>query len=220
MSNEVNTVLAPSVVEGLKGLADKVGGHTRNDRKVWTGFKTEFKKLAVDFPRLADGSIDRKSDACEEARDVFVAAMMLSLTGGSEYDLELHQAADDEFHKPSDKRPANFTLTGRNAVQMDKASLSKLASLTDNPMGLRRFVESIKKTVDNTATKRWSRFFEADFIEKSGGRGATQSIDEWVDGLAKPMIAKLGAARKDQRKVATNEVAKKALAEFRKKLLG
>lgn len=220
MSNEVTTLLAPSIVEGLKGLADKVGGHTRNDRKVWTGFKAEFVKLSADFPRLTDGSIDRKSDACEEARDVFVAAMMLSLTGGSEYDLELHQAADDEFHKPSDKRPANFTLTGRNAVLMDKASLGKLPSLLDNPMGIRRFVESIRKTVDNTATKRWSRFFEADFIEKTGGtRGANATTDEWLNGLAKPMVAKLGADRKAGRKVATNEVAKKALAEFRKKLL-
>ena len=220
MANEVNTLLAPSVIEGLKGLADKVGGHTRDDRKVWTGFKAEFKKLAADFPRLTDGSIDRKSDACEEARDVFVAAMMLSLTGGSEYDLELHEAADDEFHKPSDKRPANFTLTGRNAVAMDKASMSKLPSLLDNPMGIRRFVESIRKTVDNTATKRWSRFFEADFIEKTGGtRGANATTSEWIDGLATPLVAKLGADRKAGRKVATNEVAKKALAEFRKKVL-
>lgn len=220
MSNEVNTLLASSIVEGLKRLADKVGGHTRNDRKVWTGFKAEFKKLAADLPRLTDGSIDRKSDACEEARDVFVPALMLSLTGGSEYDLELHQAADDEFHKPSDKRPANFTLTGRNAVAMDKASMTKLASLLDNPMGLRRFVESIHKTVENTATKRWCRLFEADFIEKTGGtRGKNVTTDEWLDGLGKPMIAKLGADRKAGRKVATNEVAKKALAEFRKKVL-
>jgi hypothetical protein len=221
VADTVKSVLAPSITEGFKGLADKVGGYTRTDRKVWAGFKADFKKLAADFPRLADGSIDRKSDACEEARDVFVAAMMLSLTGGSEYDRELHQAGGDEFHVPSDTRPANFTLTGRNAVSMDKASLAKLPSLVDNPMGLRRFVESIKKTVDNTATKRWSRFFEADFIEQGGSkRGANTTTDEWLNGLAKPMVAKLGADRKAGRKVATNDAAKKALAEFRKKLLG
>jgi len=221
MSNEVNTLLAPSIVEGFKNLADQVGGYTRTDTEVWKGFKAEFKKLAADFPRLADGSIDRKSDTCEEARDVFVAAMMLALTGGSEYDRPLHKAGDDEFHIPSETRPANFTLTGRNAVAMDKASLAKLPSLVDNPMGIRRFVESTKKTVDNTATKRWSRFFEDDFIEKTGGtRGANATIDEWIDGLATPMVAKLGAARTAGRKVTTNEAAKKALAQFRKALLG
>ena len=62
MSNEVNTLLAPSIVEGFKSLADQVGGYTRTDTEVWKGFKAEFKKLAADFPRLADGSIDRKSD--------------------------------------------------------------------------------------------------------------------------------------------------------------
>ncbi len=220
VSDTVKSVLAPSIAEGFKGLADKVGGHTRSDRTKWSGFKAEFVKLSADFPRLDNGAIDRESDTCEEARQVFIAQAMLALTGGSEYDRSLHKSGDDEFHVPSADRPANFTLTGRNAVQMDKASLSKLASLTDNPMGLRRFVESIRKTVDNTATKAWGRFFEAEFVERSGGRGATQSVDEWVDSLAKPMIAKLGAARKDQRKVATNEAAKKALAQFRKALLG
>ena len=53
-----------------------------------------------------------------------------------------------------------------------------------------------------------------------GKRGANATTDEWLDGLGKPMIAKLGADRKAGRKVATNEAAKKALAEFRKKLLG
>ena len=221
VADTVKSVLAPSVAEGFKSLADQVGGYTRTDTEVWKGFKAEFKKLAADFPRLADGSIDRKSDACEEARDVFVAAMRLALTGGSEYDRPLHKAGDDEFHVPSESRKANFTLTGRNAVSMDKASLAKLPSLVDNPMGLRRFIESTKKTVDNTATKRWSRFFEADFIEQGGGkRGANATIDEWIDGLATPMVAKLGAARTAGRKVATNDGAKKALAAFRKALLG
>jgi hypothetical protein len=103
---------------------------------------------------------------------------------------------------------------------MDRASLAKLPSLTENPMGIRRFVESTRKTVTNTATKAWGRFFEADFVERSGGRGAAQSVEEWIDGLAKPMIAKLGKARTDGRKVATNDGAKKALAQFRKALLG
>ena len=221
MSNEVNTLLAPSIVEGFKSLADQVGGYTRTDTEVWKGFKAEFKKLATDFPRLADGSIDRKSEVCEEAREVFVAAMRLALTGGSEYDRPLHKSGDDEYHIPSESRKANFTLTGRNAIAMDKASLAKLPSLVDNPMGIRRFVESTRKTVDNTATKRWSRFFEADFIEQGGGkRGANATIDEWIDGLATPMVAKLGAARTAGRKVTTNEAAKKALAQFRKALLG
>jgi len=228
MANQANTVadtvksvLAPSIADGFRALADKVGGHTRTDRKVWKGFKAEFARLAVDFPRLADGAIDRKSDACEEARDTFMPALMLSLTGGAEYDRELHQAADDQFFVPSNSRPANFTLTGRNVVLMDKASKSKLPNLVDNPMGLLRFVDSIHDTIENTAQKRWDRFFEADFIEKTGGkRGKNTTTDEWLDGLSKPMIAKLGADRKAGRKVATNDGAKKALAVFRKSLLG
>ncbi len=156
-----------------------------------------------------------------EARTNFMAGAIISLTEGDEYDRPLHKSGDDEFHIPSADRPSNFVLTGRNAVSMDKASLGKMPSLTDNPMGLRRFVESIKKTVDNTATKRWSRFFEADFIEQGGSkRGANATIDEWIDGLATPMVAKLGAARTAGRKVATNDGAKKALAAFRKALLG
>lgn len=220
VTDAVKSVLAPSIAEGFKGLADKIGGYTRTDRTIWKEFKAEFKKLAADFPRLTDGSIDRKSDACEEARGVFMPALMLSLTGGSEYDRELHQAADDQYFVPSESRPANFTLTGRNVVLMDKASKSKLPSLLDNPMGLRRFVDSMHTTIENTAQKRWDRFFEADFIEKTGGtRGKNVTTDEWLDGLGKPMVAKLGADRKAGRKVASNEVAKKALAEFRKKLL-
>jgi hypothetical protein len=220
VADAVKSVLAPSIAEGFKGLADKVSGHVRSDRTKWAAFRSDFAKLSADFPRVDNGAIDRESEVCEEARQVFMAQARIALTGGSEYDRELHQAGDDEFHVPSEGRPANFKLTGRNAVSMDKASLAKLPSLVDNPMGLRRFVESTKKTVDNTATKAWGRFFEADFVSKSGGRGKSTVIDEWIDGLATPMIAKLGAARTAGRKVATNDGAKKALAAFRKSLLG
>jgi hypothetical protein len=220
VADTIKSVLAPSIAEGFKGLADKVSGHVRSDRTKWSGFRSDFAKLSADFPRVDNGAIDRESEVCEEARQVFMAQARIALTSGAEYDRALHKAGDDEFHIPSESRPANFTLTGRNAVSMDKASLAKLPSLVDNPMGLRRFVESTKKTVDNTATKAWGRFFEADFVSKSGGRGATVNIVEWIDGLSTPMIAKLGAARTAGHKVATNEAAKRALAEFRKKLLG
>lgn len=220
VTDTVKSVLAPSIVKGFEGLAGQVGGHVRSDRTKWTGFRAEFAKLTADFPRLDNGAIDRESDVCEEARQVFIAHAVLALTSGSEYDRALHRAGEDEYHVPGEGRPANFTLTGRNAVAMDKASLAKLPSLVDNPMGLRRFVESTRKTVDNTATKAWGRFFEADFVAKSGGRGATVDIVEWVDGLSKPMMAKLGAARKNGHKVATNDAAKKALLQFRKALLG
>lgn len=220
VAESVKSALAPSVVEGFVNLGKEVGGYSRADRTKWAKFRATFAKLSADFPRDDRGAIDRKSEQCEEARGKFVAHAILSLTEGSEYDRALHRSGEDEYHVPSEGRPANFTLTGRNAVSMDKASLAKLPSLVDQPMGLRRFVESTRKTVDNTATKAWSRFFEADFVEKSNGRGVNASVDEWVDGLAKPMIAKLGAARKEQRKVATNDQAKKALAQFRKALLG
>ena len=221
MSNEVKSVLVPSVAEGISGLGREVGGHTRADRTKWAKYRGEFARLTADFPRTESGALDRESEPCEEARNLFMAAAIVSLTEGSEYDRPLYKSGDDEFHVPSADRPANFTLTGRNAVAMDRASLAKLPSMTESPMGLRRFVESTRKTVTTTATKAWGRFFEADFIEKTGGtRGANATTDEWLDGLAKPMVAKLGADRKAGRKVATNEVAKKALADFRKKLLG
>ena len=219
VAESVKSALAPSVAEGFANLGNEVGSYSRDDRKKWAKFRATFAKLSADFPRDDRGAIDRKSEQCEEARIKFIANAVISLTSGSEYNRELHQASADEFHVPSEERPANFTLTGRNAVSMDKASLAKLPSLVDQPMGLRRFVESTRKTVDNTATKAWSRFFEADFVEKTNGRGVNQTVDEWVDGLAKPMIAKLGAARKEGRKVATNDQAKRELAKFRKALL-
>lgn len=220
VSDTVKSVLAPSIAEGISGLGREVGGHTRADRTKWAKYRGEFARLTADFPRIESGALDRESEPCEEARNLFMAAAIVSLTEGSEYDRPLHKSGDDEFHVPSAERPANFTLTGRNAVAMDRASLAKLPSMTENPMGLRRFVESTRKTVTNTATKAWGRFFEAEFVERSGGRGAAQSIEEWIDGLAKPMTAKLGKARTDGRKVATNDGAKKALAQFRKALLG
>jgi len=226
VTDTVKSVLAPSIADGISGLGREVGGHTRADRTKWSKYRGEFARLTADFPRTESGALDRESEACEEARNLFMAAAIMSLTEGSEYDRPLHKSGDDEFHVPSvftngkNERPANFVLTGRNAVAMDRASLAKLPSMTDNPMGLRRFVESTRKTITNTATKAWGRFFEAEFVERSGGRGATQSVDEWVDSLAKPMIAKLGKARTDGRKVATNDGAKKALAAFRKSLLG
>lgn len=216
----VKSTLAPSVAEGFKSLGREVGTGQRADRKRWAKHRKDFAKLSADFPRLDNGAIDRESEQCEEARTNFIAQAVVSLTEGDEYDRPLHRSGEDEYHVPSDERPANFTLTGRNAVIMDKASLAKLPSLLENPMGIRRFVEATRKTVDNTATKAWGRFFEAEFIEKKVGRGATTQIDEWLDGLAKPMVAKLGAARTAQRKVASNEAAKKALAVFRKALLG
>jgi hypothetical protein len=220
VSDAVKSVLAPSVADGISGLGREVGGHTRADRTKWAKYRGEFARLTAEFPRTDTGALDRESEQCEEARNLFMAAAIVSLTEGSEYDRPLHKAGDDEYHVPSADRPANFNLTGRNAVAMDRASLAKLPSLTENPMGIRRFVESTRKTVTNTATKAWGRFFEADFVERSGGRGAAQSVEEWIDGLAKPMIAKLGKARTDGRKVATNDGAKKALAQFRKALLG
>ena len=220
VSDAVKSVLAPSIADGISGLGREVGGHTRADRTKWAKYRGEFARLTAEFPRTDTGAVDRESEQCEEARNLFMAAAIVSLTEGSEYDRPLHKAGDDEYHVPSADRPANFNLTGRNAVAMDRASLAKLASLTENPMGIRRFVESTRKTVTNTATKAWGRFFEADFVERSGGRGAAQSVEEWIDGLAKPMIAKLGKARTDGRKVATNDGAKKALAQFRKALLG
>jgi hypothetical protein len=220
VADTVKSVLAPSVADGISGLGREVGGHTRADRTKWAKYRGEFARLTAEFPRTDTGALDRESEQCEEARNLFMAAAIVSLTEGSEYDRPLHKSGDDEFHVPSADRPANFNLTGRNAVAMDRASLAKLPSLTENPMGIRRFVESTRKTVTNTATKAWGRFFEADFVERSGGRGAAQSVEEWIDGLAKPMIAKLGKARTDGRKVATNDGAKKALAQFRKALLG
>lgn len=221
VADTVKSVLAPSIAEGFSNLGREVGGSSRAERKRWVKYRATFNKLAADFPRLANGEVDRKSEPCEEARTNFMAGAVISLTEGDEYDRPLYKSGDDEFHVPSANRPSNFVLTGRNAVSMDKASLGKMPSLTDNPMGLRRFVESTRKTVDNTATAAWGRFFKAEFDERSGGkRGANATTDEWLDGLGKPMIAKLGADRKAGRKVATNEVAKKALAEFRKKLLG
>jgi len=220
VSDTVKSVLAPSIADGISGLGREVGGHTRADRTKWAKYRGEFARLTAEFPRTDTGALDRESEQCEEARNLFMAAAIVSLTEGSEYDRPLHKAGDDEYHVPSAHRPANFNLTGRNAVAMDRASLAKLPSLTENPMGIRRFVESTRKTVTNTATKAWGRFFEADFVERSGGRGAAQSVEEWIDGLAKPMIAKLGKARTDGRKVATNDGAKKALAQFRKALLG
>jgi len=219
-ADAVKSVLAPSIADGISGLGREVGGHTRADRTKWAKYRGEFARLTAEFPRTDTGALDRESEQCEEARNLFMAAAIVSLTEGSEYDRPLHKAGDDEYHVPSADRPANFNLTGRNAVAMDRASLAKLPSLTENPMGIRRFVESTRKTVTNTATKAWGRFFEADFVERSGGRGAAQSVEEWIDGLAKPMIAKLGKARTDGRKVATNDGAKKALAQFRKALLG
>jgi hypothetical protein len=220
VADAVKSVLAPSIADGISGLGREVGGHTRADRTKWAKYRGEFARLTAEFPRTDTGALDRESEQCEEARNLFMAAAIVSLTEGSEYDRPLHKAGDDEYHVPSADRPANFNLTGRNAVAMDRASLAKLPSLTENPMGIRRFVESTRKTVTNTATKAWGRFFEADFVERSGGRGAAQSVEEWIDGLAKPMIAKLGKARTDGRKVATNDGAKKALAQFRKALLG
>ena len=220
VADAVKSVLAPSIADGISGLGREVGGHTRADRTKWAKYRGEFARLTAEFPRTDSGALDRESEQCEEARNLFMAAAIVSLTEGSEYDRPLHKAGDDEYHVPSADRPANFNLTGRNAVAMDRASLAKLPSLTENPMGIRRFVESTRKTVTNTATKAWGRFFEADFVERSGGRGAAQSVEEWIDGLAKPMIAKLGKARTDGRKVATNDGAKKALAQFRKALLG
>ncbi len=221
MSNEIKSVLAPSIAEGFSNLGREVGGSGRAERKRWVKYRATFSKLAADFPRLANGEVDRKSEPCEEARTNFMAGAVISLTEGDEYDRPLHKSGDDEFHVPSADRPSNFVLTGRNAVSMDKASLGKMPSLTDNPMGLRRFVESTRTTVTNTATAAWIRFFKAEFDERSGGnRGANATTDEWLDGLGKPMIAKLGADRKAGRKVATNDGAKKALAAFRKALLG
>ena len=220
VADAVKSELAPSIAEGFSNLGREVGGSSRAERKRWVKYRTTFNKLAAEFPRLDNGAIDRKSEPCEEARTNFMAGAVISLTEGDEYDRPLHKSGDDEFHIPSADRPSNFVLTGRNAVSMDKASLGKMPSLTDNPMGLRRFVESTRKTVDNTATAAWLRFFKAEFDERSGGRGANATTDEWLDGLGKPMIAKLGKARTDGRKVATNDGAKKALAAFRKALLG
>jgi hypothetical protein len=220
VSENVKSILASSVVEGFQSLATDIGGHVRIDRAKWKKYRATFAKLSADFPRLDNGAIDRESEVCEAARKVFIAHAMLSLTEGSEYDRELHRGADDMFYKPSEDKPANFTLTGRNAVSMDKGSLAKLPNLVDNPFSIRRYVEATRKTVDNTATKAWGRFFEAEFTESKGGRGGNTSVDEWLDGLATPLIAKLGTARKEGRKVATNDRAKKALANFRKELLG
>lgn len=217
----VKSTLAPSIVEGFKALGKEVGGNERSARGRWVKFRAKFTALAADFPRLADGSIDRKSDVCEEARLAFMEQAVLGLTEGPEYDRPLHCAGEDEFHIVTESRPANYTLTGRNAVSMDAKSLKAMPSLLDAPLGLRRFVEATQKTVENTATKAWGRFFEADFADKTNSaRGANSTVDEWIDGLAKPMTAKLGAARKTGRKVATNDAAKKALAQFRKALLG
>ena len=219
VADSVKSALTPSIVEGFKGLAADVGGEGRASRGRWVKFAARFAELSTGFPRLADGSIDRESEQCKEARDVFIVHAVAALTSGAEYDRPLHRAGEDEFHVPSDSRPANFTLTGRNAVSMDSMSLGAMPSLVDAPLGLRRFVESTRKTVTNTATQAWGRFFKSEFAERSG-RGAAATIEEWIDGLAKPMVAKLGKARTDGRKVATNDGAKKALAQFRKALLG
>lgn len=221
VADSVKSVLSPSVIEGFMALGKEVGGNERASRGRWVKFRAKFKALAVNLPRLDDGGIDRKSEACEEARSAFMVNAVLALTEGPEYDRELHRAADDEFHVPSDNRPANYTLTGRSAVSMDSKTLGALPSLVENPLGQRRFIESTRKTVDNTATKAWGRFFETDFADKtSKGRGANQTTDEWSAGLEKPMIAKLNADRKAGIKRITNEQAKKELAKFRKALLG
>lgn len=222
VADTVKSVLAPSIIEGFKALGKEVGGNERSTRGRWVKFRAKFKELAAEFPRLADGSIDRKSDSCEEARLAFMDEAELGLTEGTEYDRPLHRSGENEFHVPSEDRPANFTLTGRNAVSMDSKSLKAMPNSVDAPLGLRRFVESTQKTVENTATKAWGRFFEADFADQTGkgGRGPNQTTDEWAAGLEKPMIAKLNADRKAGIKRITNEQAKKELAKFRKALLG
>lgn len=228
MSSKSNTVvdavkstLAPSIVEGFKALGKEVGVCERSARGRWVKFRAKFKELAADFPRLADGSVDRKSDSCEEARLAFMDQAVLGLTEGTEYDRPLHRSGEDEFHTVTDSRPANYTLTGRNAVSMDAKSLKAMPSLLDAPLGLRRFVEATQKTVENTATKAWGRFFESDFADQTkSGRGANVTTEEWIDGLGKPMVAKLNADRKAGIKRITNEQAKKELAKFRKALLG
>jgi hypothetical protein len=220
VSENVKSILAASTAEGFQSLAKDVGGHVRSDRTKWAKYRATFAKLSADFPRLDNGAIDRESEVCEAAREVFIAHAILSLTEGSEYDRPLHSGADDMFYTPSEDRPANFTLTGRNAVSMDKGSLAKLPNLVDNPFSIRRYVEATRKTVDNTATKAWGRFFEAEFVESKGGRGANATTEDWCAGLQKPMIAKLNADRKAGIKRITNEQAKKELAKFCKALLG
>ena len=212
--------LSAEIQQGFKLLGAEIGAEERKSRGRWMKFRPLFAELTRDFPRLQDGEIDEKSDEYHEARDLFMSEALLALVDGAEYDRALHRVSDYEVYIPCDKRPANYTLTGRACMLMDKDTLKALPSLVDHPLGMRRFVEATRGTVNNTATAAWRRFFKSEFTDKIGGRGATTDIEEWLDGLAKPMLAKLSRARKEGRRVTTNEQAKAALAAFRKALVG
>ena len=223
-SIENKSILSADLLSRVDTLADKVGAFEGSIEGKLSEFRAEFKALISDremFPRHANGAVDIKSDAFVELEERFLPRMMVAMVKTGQYDRPLHKSGEDEYHIPSDTRKANFTLTGANALQTDKKTLSKMPSVVEHPLGLRRFIEKIQKTVKNTAQKRIDRFVEADEpTSVIAARGANATVDEWIDGLAKPMIAKLGAARTSGRKVATNDGAKKALAQFRKALLG
>ena len=214
-SGEAKSVLSDSVIGKLKSLGESVGQTVVRERGAWSGHRAEFVKITADFPRLDSGELDRDSAQMLEAREHMVPAMVAALVATGSYDRDLHKAGDNEFHVVSKDRPANYKLTGAAAVSMDRATLSKLPSLVEHPMGLRRFVESIRKTVDNTATKAWGRFFETDFVERNAGtRGAATGLADWLDGLSKPLIAKSNKARKDGLTVSSEAKVRAAFKTF------
>jgi hypothetical protein len=190
--------LSADTVSGFKALADKVGQSEAGVRRSWSGFRADFAKLTADFPRLENGALDRDSAQCVAARELFVPAMAAALVVGGSYDRALVKSGDNDYRVVGADQESNYLLTGANAISMDRKTLAALPSLTDHPYGLRRFVESIRKTVDNTATKAWGRFFEADFVEKSNnGRGPAQPLAGWLADLSKPLVAKANAARRE-----------------------
>lgn len=214
-----DSVLSADIVSGFQALANKVGEVEVNARTKWSGFKAEFVKLTADFPRLENGALDRESVQMVAAREVFMPAMHVAIAKSGTYDRALFKAGDNDYRVPVDGQESNYLLTGVAAVSADRKTLAAMPSLVEYPFGLRRFVESIRKTVSNTATKAWGRFFEADFVESAGVRGSAQSLEDWLGGLAKPLTAKANKARKDGLTVSSEAVVKAALATFIKTVL-
>lgn len=217
--SEVNkSILSDSAVELFRNIGAAAGVATREDRARWVPIRADFVRATAAFPVTDEGELDQSSEEFKAARDEFGKGALLTLTEGSDYDMALHRAGDDEFYVPSGDRVANYTLTGRNAVSLTKTDLSKMKGADENPNGLKVFVRMVRDKVNNTKDVAFKRLVKFESDSRKGARGATKSFVEALDDVAKLETKRKRYAEEGHDVVSAAEF-KTLLAKFKKSVL-
>lgn len=217
--SEVNkSVLSDSAIELFRNIGAAAGVAKREDDARWVPIRADFVRATAEFPMTDSGELDKSSEQFKAAQDEFGKGALLTLTESTNYDMALHRAGDDEFYIPSAERPANFMLTGRNAVSLTKTDLSKMKGPDESPNGLKVFVRRVRDKVNNTKDQAWARLIKFESDNRKGTRNPSKTLDEALDDIIK-LETKRKQYAKDGHDVVSAAEFKTLLAKFKKAVL-